>query len=130
MFRSLKKRWRAFMAVPRGQRFQAHHRRTHRADAKPWTRYLAVAAAVVVIALGIVMLVLPGPGLLVMLGGAVLLAEESAFVARALDRLDLAAARLASHLRSRRARRPDGGIVAQPVPVRASDETRGERVDR
>ncbi|HEU4663682.1 MAG TPA: PGPGW domain-containing protein [Dokdonella sp.] len=130
MFRTLKARWRAFLAVPRGQRFQAHHRRTHRADAKRWARYVAIAAALVVIALGIVLLVLPGPGLLVMIGGAVLLAEESAFVARGLDRLDLLAARVASFWRARRARRSAGGAVEDAVPVRARDGASPDRSRR
>lgn len=100
MFRSLKARWRAFVAVPRGERFQAHHRRSHKAGASRWVRIVAVTAALVLIALGIVMLVLPGPGLLVMLAGAVLLAEESVFVARVMDRIDLAAMRIGRRLRA------------------------------
>jgi hypothetical protein len=89
MFRTLKARWRAFAAVPRGERFQSHHRQTHRKDASRWTRYATIAAAVVLIALGILMIVLPGPGLLAILAGGVLLAGESLLAARALDRLDL-----------------------------------------
>jgi hypothetical protein len=97
MFRTLKARWRAFIAVPRGERFQFHHRQTHRKDAPPWTRYATIAAALVLIALGILMIVLPGPGLLAILAGGVLLAGESLFAARALDRLDL----IVLHVRER-----------------------------
>ncbi|MBA8885327.1 PGPGW domain-containing protein [Dokdonella fugitiva] len=93
MFDTLKARWRAFIAVPRGERFLAHHRRAHRDGAAGWVRYAVMAGASLMIVVGIAMLVLPGPGLLVMLAGAVLLAEESAFVARVMDRIDLAVAR-------------------------------------
>ena len=37
---------------------------------------------------GVVMLVMPGPGLLAMILGAALIAEESLIAARLLDRLD------------------------------------------
>ena len=89
MFRTLKARWRAFITVPHGERFQSHHRETHRKEAPRWARYATIAVAVVLIALGILMIVLPGPGLLAILAGGVLLAGESLFAARALDRLDL-----------------------------------------
>ncbi|MGN6521163.1 MAG: PGPGW domain-containing protein [Dokdonella sp.] len=100
MFRTLKARWRAFVAVPRGERFQAHHRRSHKAGTSRTMRIVAIAAALVLIVLGIVMLVLPGPGLIVMLAGAVLLAEESVFVARMMDRIDLAVMRIGRRLRA------------------------------
>ena len=38
---------------------------------------------------GVAMLVLPGPGLLALVIGAALIAEESLFAARVLDRIDL-----------------------------------------
>jgi hypothetical protein len=101
MFRTLKARWRAFIAVPRGERFQAHHRQSDRKDAPPWARYATIASAVVLIALGIVMLALPGPGLLAILAGGILLAGESLLAARALDRLDLVALHVRERWRSR-----------------------------
>ena len=66
MFRTLKARWRAFLAVPRGQRFLAHHQRAHRGDTPGWARVAVIVAALVLIVLGLAMIVLPGPGLLVM----------------------------------------------------------------
>lgn len=105
MFRNLKARWRRFVAVPRGHRFQAHHRRAHRGASPRWVRVAAIAAAIVMVTLGLAMLVLPGPGLLLMLAGAVLLAEESALVARLMDRLDRVAARVGARWRARRTRR-------------------------
>ena len=57
----------------------------------------------VLVVLGAVMLVLPGPGLLVLLIGTALIAEESLFVARLVDRVDLAFARGLQRWRARRA---------------------------
>ena len=50
---------------------------------------LAVGFGLLLLALGLLMLVLPGPGLLTGLVGAALIAGESAFAARQLDRADL-----------------------------------------
>lgn len=50
---------------------------------------MRVFGAVLAIVAGLIMLVLPGPGLLVMIAGAALLAEESLFTARLLDRFEL-----------------------------------------
>lgn len=104
MFRTLKARWRTFVSVPRGERFQAHHRRSHRPDAPRWARVAAIAAAVVLMAIGVVMIVLPGPGLLVILAGAAMLAGESLLVARAMDRVDFHAQRLLARWQRKRSR--------------------------
>ena len=53
------------------------------------------------LALGIVMLVTPGPGLIVAAIGAALIAGKSLVAARVLDRIDLAATRLWARVRSR-----------------------------
>lgn len=105
MFGSLKARWRAFVAVPRGQRFAAHHERAHRPDAPKWMRIATLTMGSILLVLGIVMLVLPGPGLLAIIAGGVLIAEESSTAARVLDRLDLAAARAGGRWRAWRARK-------------------------
>ena len=54
---------------------------------------LAIGGGLVLIALGIVMLVTPGPGLIVAAIGAALVAGESLVAAKILDRIDLAATR-------------------------------------
>jgi len=54
---------------------------------------LAVGSGLLLLGLGLVMLVLPGPGLFTGLVGAALIAGESLIVARWLDWLDLRAAR-------------------------------------
>jgi hypothetical protein len=54
---------------------------------------LAIGFGLLLLALGLVMLVLPGPGLLVGFAGAALIAGESKVAARLLDRVDLYVAR-------------------------------------
>ena len=56
-------------------------------------KLLTLVAAPALIVAGIVLLVLPGPGLLLILLGAGLIAEESLLAARLLDRIDLAISR-------------------------------------
>ena len=88
MFGALKRRMRRFMTVPSGQRFRTfydrHHQRPHLART-----IVSIGAGLALIAVGLVLLVLPGPGLLVGAFGAALLAGESLTVAKVLDRVDL-----------------------------------------
>src|SRR4051812_13329096 len=88
MFGALKRRMRRFMTVPSGERFRAfyhrHHRRPHLART-----IMTIGAGLALIAVGLILLVLPGPGLLVGAFGAALLAGESLTVARAMDWVDV-----------------------------------------
>lgn len=110
MIGTLKARWHAFVAVPRGKRFAAHHERAHRPDAPGWMCAATLTMGSVLLVLGIVMIVLPGPGLLAIIAGGVLLAEESSSAARVLDRLDLAVARAGERWRAWRARRREDSV--------------------
>jgi len=101
VFVYLKQRWRRFLAAPSGTRFQAHYRRQHAHRGLVRTM-VAIGAGLLLIALGIVLLVLPGPGLLIGAIGAALLAGESLLVARALDWIDRQATRLWRRLRRHR----------------------------
>lgn len=71
-----------------GQRFSERYRRTRHVSAlrKP----LAIAGGSILIVAGAVLMLTPGPGALVMLAGAMLIASESRRAAQALDRLELA----------------------------------------
>jgi hypothetical protein len=88
MFARLRRNVHAFMTVPSGRRFRAHYERMR---AKPGVlrAVLAVGAGLLLLALGIVMMVTPGPGLIVAALGGALIAGESIFAARILDRVDL-----------------------------------------
>lgn len=91
---------RTFMTVPSGQRFRAHYERMRSKPGMMRTA-LAIGGGLVLIALGIIMLVTPGPGLIVAAIGAALIAGESLVAARILDRIDLAATRLWARWRAR-----------------------------
>ncbi|HEY0179723.1 MAG TPA: PGPGW domain-containing protein [Dokdonella sp.] len=101
----LRSTWRAFRALPAGTRFRrVYERRRGRRGGWP-RRVLVVAAGCAALAAGVAMLVLPGPGLLVMLLGAGLIAGESLVAARLLDRIDLAVERGVERWRAWRRRR-------------------------
>lgn len=99
---SVQKQWQHFKTTPSGRRFQTRHR-MRRAHVSGKTRKVLICAMGVLLVLaGIVMIVLPGPGMLTIVIGAVFLAEESLFTARLLDRIDLWATGLYKRLRARR----------------------------
>ncbi len=56
-------------------------------------RLSVAAVGFIILAIGIVMLVTPGPGLLVIIAGLAILAHEFAWAARALDKAKVRAAR-------------------------------------
>lgn len=105
MTASVRRQWQHFIATPSGRRFQTRHR-VRRARTGGLARKIAISAlgALVMLA-GLAMLVLPGPGLLVMVIGAAFIAEESLFAARWLDRLDLYLTRWLARWRARRTAR-------------------------
>lgn len=76
-----------FMSARSGTRFRAHHRRQ---QARPRVMHTVVVIGfgLVLIAVGFVLLFLPGPGLLTAAIGLALIAEESLMVARWLDHAD------------------------------------------
>ena len=87
MFDWLRAHFRAFLASRSGTRFRRQHRR-RQAHPHLLRTILAVIGGVLLLLVGVVMLVTPGPGLLVMVIGAGLIAGESLIVARLLDRFD------------------------------------------
>jgi hypothetical protein len=88
MFTTLRQHWHAFRADPPGQRFQRRYRRRNARRSGVWRKLLVIGGGLALLAIGIVMLVLPGPGLLVILIGALLIAEESLFASQRFDRID------------------------------------------
>jgi hypothetical protein len=104
MFEAIRRSWNRFRAAPAGTRFQSRHRRGESRSGFV-RKVLVIAAGLVVIALGLVMIVLPGPGLLAMLLGAALIAEESSVAARWFDRADLLVERALARRRARQASR-------------------------
>lgn len=97
MFDTLKQRWHQFAEAPPGRRFEAHFERRQRT--RPRGRHqkiLAIGGGVLVMGAGLFFLLAPGPGVLVFLVGALLVAEESRTAARLLDGADLRGRRLAA----------------------------------
>ncbi|GAA5142257.1 hypothetical protein GCM10023213_27860 [Prosthecobacter algae] len=83
--------WHDFKASQPGRRFQDFYekRQEDRSDGHGWRRALYVGLGVVIALSGIVLLGMPGPGLLVLALGLALVAGESALMAQGLDRLEV-----------------------------------------
>ncbi|HET6604607.1 MAG TPA: PGPGW domain-containing protein [Xanthomonadaceae bacterium] len=97
----LHQHWQKFSREPAGSRFQARYRRRLLRRRRPVLRYLVLGLGVLLLAAGLAMLVLPGPGLLVLLIGGGLVAEESLVAAAAMDRCEVGIRRLLPGGRSR-----------------------------
>ena len=82
-----KKLWTVFKKAPSGQRFQ----RLNDAEGKigGWTGIALVLLGVVLVVGGVVLLFIPGPGILLIAFGAALLAQRSLWLAKRLDALEL-----------------------------------------
>lgn len=88
MFAALKRRMRRFVAAPSGTRFRAHYERTQ-SSPSALRATLTCGVGLLLVAAGLAMLVLPGPGILVGTIGAALIAGESLIAARVMDWIDL-----------------------------------------
>src|SRR5436190_23771606 len=91
MFRNLKEEWRELKAGRPGHRFRERCERNRRVrgNKSVLRRFIVPLAGVVVIAAGILLCILPGPGLpLIAIGGG-LLAQHSMAVALAMDWLEV-----------------------------------------
>ena len=95
MLDELKKHWRTFRDAKPGKRFEKLHARS--ASPPPIVFY---AAGAVLLAGGVVLLYIPGPGLLLIAFGGALIARQSLWLAKRLDRLELLLRRFARKARS------------------------------
>ena len=89
MLKSLKQSWHRFQADSPGRRFKQQFRRWRESGRTRLPKVLFIAAGVLLIAIGILLLFIPGPGLATILLGALLLAQQSWPLARALDRTEV-----------------------------------------
>jgi hypothetical protein len=87
VFDFIAERWRCFRESPPGMRFQERYRRT--ANALGWRRWAVLCCGGLLCLVGVLLLVLPGPGVVLLAVGAFLLAEQSESCARLLDRAEL-----------------------------------------
>lgn len=100
---SVRRQWQHFKAAPCGRRFQTRHRMRRSHSSGVTRKVLICGLGGLIVLAGVVMIVLPGPGMLAIVIGAVLIAEESLFAARMLDRIDLWATGMYKRWRARRA---------------------------
>ena len=94
MLAPLRKRWRELKQGKPGRRFRDRYERGRRGGAV--RKWLLIGGGALLVLFGVVLLPLPGPGLLVIAVGLLLIAEESHATARALDWLERQVRRLAS----------------------------------
>lgn len=97
MLSRVKEHWRLFERAAPGTRFEKLH------DARAGSAVLRVVVTILGILLvagGVVLLFIPGPGLLLIAFGAGLLAQESRWLARRLDRMEVLLRRQARRARS------------------------------
>jgi hypothetical protein len=94
MLEGLRGRWRRLRTGQPGTRFQRQYRENRESRKSGWQRWESVAAAAGLILVGVVLLFVPGPGILFLALGGAALARESLAVARALDWLEIRGRRL------------------------------------
>jgi UPF0716 family protein affecting phage T7 exclusion len=99
MSQSLRAEWDRFRADPPGERFCNHY---DRARSTPTSvRVIQLVVGLVLVAAGIVLCFIPGPGLLVMVFGLALLAGQSRTTARTLDRIEPSVRRFVRRIKQR-----------------------------
>jgi hypothetical protein len=89
MLEDLKQNWQRFKAGLPGRRFQQQFRYWQQFRSGPIRRALIIAGGILVAAAGIFFLFAPGPGIIIFLLGAVVIARQSSLAARAFDRVEI-----------------------------------------
>ena len=85
MLQEWKREWKAFEKAPAGQRFVRRYQSRKRETGSRWKRVVTIALGLGLILAGVILLVIPGPGLLVVAFGGALIAQEFRWAAVALD---------------------------------------------
>jgi UPF0716 family protein affecting phage T7 exclusion len=91
--------WHAFRADSPGERFRHHYERSQLTSHA--SRIARALVGIVLVAIGIVLLFIPGPVLLVAFFGFALLSSQSHVVASALDRAEPRVRHLVDRIRAR-----------------------------
>ena len=103
MLAKLKRKLRELKALPPGKRFQTVHEQQKGGPA--WVKPVVIAGAVIAFAIGVVLSILPGPAFVFYALAGALVAIESAWVARRLDRAEVKLRELVTRIRTRLRRR-------------------------
>jgi len=106
MAASPNRQWQHFKSMPSGRRFKTRHRLRRAQHGGLARKIVFMTGGALLVLAGMTMLVLPGPGLLAMLLGAALIAEESLLAAHLLDRCDVWATGLWQRWRARKRGKP------------------------
>lgn len=88
MLEKWKRAFRAFEKSPPGERFQKRYE-ARKTSGSPIARIAFVVVGLILVVGGAILLVIPGPGLLVIAFGGALMAQESLWIARGLDWVEL-----------------------------------------
>jgi hypothetical protein len=88
MFEHLKTNWQQFKEAPSGQRFQMRFRQRQNTHRHALQKYLAIIGGIVLMATGLFLMAVPGPGVLVLAIGAGFVAQESRYAAKLLDAIE------------------------------------------
>lgn len=86
--RAMQAEWKAFTASAPGERFQDRYHRKRDSDRPTWKKIAAPVLGILIVALGLILLPAPGPGIPVVLFGLALVAEHFLCMARLLDRCE------------------------------------------
>ena len=96
MLEKLKQSWRDFEEGPPGERFQQRFKRHQQSRRGALSKSLFITAGILITVVGVFFLPAPGPGALILLIGAGLIAQEFLLAARALDWTELRVRKLAA----------------------------------
>ena len=92
--------WDRFVHALPGRRFQERYRRKQREEGSAWKRCAFVIGGIALTLVGIFFMAVPGPGIPILAVGLALIAQESAVMARLLDRAEIRLRRWWKRLRS------------------------------
>jgi Putative transmembrane protein (PGPGW) len=81
--------WDRFVHSLPGRRFQERYRRMQHETASAWRRGAFVVGGVALALVGLFFMAVPGPGIPILAIGLALVAQESAVMARLLDRAEI-----------------------------------------
>ena len=91
--------WQALKQAPAGERFKRRYFSNRELGRRGVKRALMIIGGAALIAVGLFMLIAPGPGILVLIIGGAMVAEESLPMARFLDAAEVRIRRAISTLR-------------------------------
>lgn len=91
MLNSLKQHWHRFKETRPGERFKAHFWKRQKQPNSTYKKALVITTGILIMITGVILLPAPGPGILILLIGAALIAQESLTAARFMDWADIRA---------------------------------------